>query len=160
MNDADAVADYAKQQSDIETCIALLHQYKKTHSSSMAISLAAGVILLVAGIAALLSLYWYLALVLLIVLGLVETYYALRIGFDIRLLQQLSACKRDHETAMKRLDDSLLTLSLIAPATSGRQLQQRLLACLRMFKIQNGIVLAQWGMLLIAPGIYFLINGS
>ena len=155
--------DYPQAIDSLQTCIALLEHYKKAHYLSLALSLCASVVLLVAGLSQILSLYWFLTLSSVIVLGVLEIFFAIRVGFDINLLRyllkNLQKDNRELDASLLALDNSLIRLNLLPSIKAGRSLDERLLGCLKLFKWQTLVSISQLAWVMIATCLYVLIWG-
>lgn len=121
----------------INTTIALLGQHIKLQLLSVSTTLIA--LLLLLGLASTnnLSRYWLIALLLITLLGLLQSFYAIRVGFDLKLLKQLREHPVDLDSAINDLDDSLKRLRLIPKNKPSRSIEERLLACVGLFKLQT-----------------------
>jgi len=119
---------------------ALLEQHSKIHLLSVATTAAAIVMLLAS---ALLSpspsFLWLLAATSVIATGLAETWFAVRVGFDRRLLQSIAA---DPEQ-LQRWDQALLALKLLPESKAGRDPDERLRGCIRLLKRQAELLIVQ-----------------
>jgi hypothetical protein len=121
---------------DIATTIALLTQHNKVHSLSIAVTVSVMLTMLLLTVLDAMILVNLLGFSLVMVLGVVETVYALRVGFDIGLLRQLQEQGGDIQLGLTRLDETLLMLRLIPAKQVGRDLEVRLQGCLRLLKRQ------------------------
>jgi len=145
----------------ISSTIALLRQYRLLHGFSVMITLSAIVVLLFMALGHELSRYGIGVVVLVIVAGVVEIFLALRVAFDIELLNGLRHTQEEGEggQALARLDQSLLRLNLIANDKSGRDLDSRLAGCFRLFRRQALCCGIQVFILLLAALLQLLLIG-
>ncbi|VAW63253.1 hypothetical protein MNBD_GAMMA10-1313 [hydrothermal vent metagenome] len=124
----------------IESCIALLEQHNKIHLLSIVATIFALLMLLLKSVLVEISFAGLFVLLLVVIMGLVEVVFAVRVGFDSQLLKNL--CKNNAHTReiasakLGVLDDSLVQLALIKSNKTARALNERLLACIRLFKQQ------------------------
>ena len=132
-----------KQLDTVRCCIALIEQHHKPHLLSTGITFVAVSIMLYMAIVNSLSPYWLVTLVGIVILGLLEIKYAVRIGFDILLLRQLSNQTGNIDAGLNGIDHALMKLQLIPTDKSGKPLDTRLEGCLRLFKVQTGLCVVQ-----------------
>lgn len=124
------------EQIKIVACAALLEQANKIHYCSLSISLASVFALLILVISWTQNDILLLGLLLLIVLGLLETYMAIRTGFDARLLNALAKDDSELESQLQNMDQALIQLKLMPEQKAGRNLDLRLLSCMKLFRMQ------------------------
>lgn len=146
-----------QQQSKlmIDTCLALLVQHKTIHAVSVVMTLIAVLLLLVFVLFNTQAYLWFAMLAAVLVLGIAQIYYAIRIGFDVLLLQQLVAATQPISMGLALLDNALRQLGLLAPAKAGREIEQRIAGSLRLFKIQTLLCLMQF--IIIVSGVFLLL---
>ncbi len=124
----------------LSSCIALLEQHKKIHGLSLPVTVVAVAILLAPlALSTSPSLLWLGITTTIILLGLAEIWFALRIGFDQQLLASISADPSD----LQRLDQALIQLKLMPSSKAGRGLEERLQGCLRLLTWQGRVVVGQ-----------------
>lgn len=128
--------------TNIHVCVALLTQHKKIHQMSFSMTLlsAAAVIFFFGQRTS--DMWVLLPLILLLVLGTIEIFIAIRIGFDQRLLELLSPhgdadSKIGIDKALTVLDDALIELGLISAGQPERLLSNRLQGCMTLLKQQS-----------------------
>jgi len=143
----------------IATTLALLENYKIGHVFSLLLSVSTLLLLVIAAIFHWLDGYWFSALCLLILFGLLQMLYAFRIGLDIKFLKSLLISDQEMEDALAALDQSLMSLKLLPSDKAGRPLAQRLQGCMRLFKFQIAFTLAQVSVLPFAVGFKLMIGG-
>ena len=128
---------------NINSCIALLAQHKKIHNLSLFLTIGAIVAMMFFMSSKLFSFLWFWPLLIIIIIGVFELIFAMRIGFDQALLNSLAKelyQKNDTITEqLHLLDNALIQLKLI-PLTmqskTSRTLNERLLGCIHLFKKQ------------------------
>jgi len=152
-------ANYS-QRVMIASCIGLLEQYKTAANLSLIVSGSAIILLLLGGVVKLIDSYWFFALSAVIALGVAQTIYAIRVGFDIKLLEQVMRFEGDTDSALSAMDQSLIRLGLIVSAKAGRPLAQRLLSCVGLFKRQLGLCMAQLAVVLLCAAVQLLLFGT
>jgi len=128
-------------------CADLLAQGSKVHYLSVTMSGVAALALMLMSNMVLITAMLLMAV---IVLGLLELMYAIRVGFDSALLRRL-ANKQLGST--KELDDTLIELKLIPSKKRGRELNDRLQGCMALFKTQVIFCLLQALVLLSIAGL-------
>jgi hypothetical protein len=87
------------------------------------------------------------ALGLVLLIGVAETYLAIRVGFDAALFRRVA--DRADAFNLDRLDAALLRLRLIPPAKAGRPIDRRIVGARRLLHWQ-GLMLALQAALLVA----------
>jgi len=143
-----------KEINLLSSCMALIEQHKKPHLLCWSITLIASALLLYFSILSTLSLFWIIALSVIIIIGWLETFYVMRIGFDLNLLNKLSLLDKlpghpdNMDSRLAALDQALMTLNLLPSAKESRSLEARLQGCMRLFKIQTALCIIQMTMLL------------
>ncbi len=124
----------------ITSCAALLEQHTKIHVFSVAMTVVAGAMLLVSiGFSASVSSLWLGTAAFIVLLGLAETWFAIRVGFDRRLLSAIASGPED----LQRWDQALTELKLMPKSKTGRGLSERLHGCIRLLKMQAVLLVAQ-----------------
>lgn len=119
---------------------ALLEQHTKIHLLSVATTASAVTILLAPLLfSASPTSLWLLTAIAVIATGLAETWFALRVGFDRRLLQSIAA---DPEK-LQHWDRALVGLKLLPESKAGREPDERLRGCIRLLKRQAELLVAQ-----------------
>ncbi len=133
-NDRDTIS------ASIISCAALLEQHTKIHGLSVATTVAT-VALLLASVLFSLSppSLWLGVMASLVLLGLAETWIAIRIGFDQTLLLSITSAPED----LQKLDQALTQLKLMPASKAGRGLYERLHGCIRLLKWQGALLIAQ-----------------
>jgi len=137
------MSDNMNDINALTSCIALVEQHSKPHVLSKGITLIAVALLLYWGIMNTLALFGLLALVGIVVLGIIEMVYAIRIGFDLSLLRKLAGKPGEIGSGLTAIDRALTQLHLLPSDKTGRSLDVRLQGCLRLFKIQIGVCVLQ-----------------
>lgn len=143
MNNRDEISNPGHDSAMVAYAVALLEQHEKIHRLSLALTLLAAIVFVVAVKGDFLSFGWAIALIAIFIMGGLELFYAIRVGFDLGILRRLEQCKDEMPTALSLLDKALVRLNLINVEKSGRKLDQRLGACIRLFKIQLGLGIGQ-----------------
>ncbi len=121
---------------------ALLAQGRTIHLAAIGLSAAAGVALAVfvlndeGGLAAIAT--WV------VLLGLAETWFAIRTGFDAALFRRLSRMPPGDES-LASLDAALTALTLVPEDKTGREPQARLSGAFRLMKMQGFLLIVQAG---------------
>jgi len=133
---------------------ALLEQHTKIHLLSVATT-AAAIVMLMASVlfSAPPSSLWLLTAIAVIAAGLAETWLALRVGFDRRLLQSIAA---DPEKLLQ-WDRALLGLKLLPESRAGRDPDMRLQGCIRLLKRQALLLIAQLAVAIIGAVLMWLV---
>jgi hypothetical protein len=90
-------------------------------------------------------------LALVAILGLVELYLAIRIGFDAALFHRLAAVPEGFDCA--RLDRTLIRLGLTPEARAGRPIIERISGARRLLMWQGLILAAQVLLILVGAGL-------
>lgn len=80
-------------------------------------------------------------LALVVVLGLAQAFYALRVGFDARLFEALGSGMP--AATLDRLDAALIGLGLLPQAKAGRALEPRLAGAMRLMRWQAACLIGQ-----------------
>ena len=80
-------------------------------------------------------------LLLVALAGLVETYLALRTGFDAALFHRLAGDDKRSALDLRKLDTALIKLGLVAEAKAGREVEPRVFGARRLLTLQ-GLALA------------------
>jgi hypothetical protein len=101
----------------------------------------AALIGLVAGLGVQLGALLTVALLLVASAGLIETYLALRTGFDAALFHRLASDDSQNALDLGKLDAALLELGLLSKAKAGREVEPRVLGARRLLTLQ-GLALA------------------
>jgi hypothetical protein len=101
----------------------------------------AALIGLVAGLGIELGALLTVALLLVAMAGLIETYLALRTGFDAALFHRLAGDDRQNALDLGKLDAALLELGLLPKAKAGREVEPRVLGARKLLTLQ-GLALA------------------
>ncbi|MCW8928764.1 MAG: hypothetical protein OQL19_00830 [Gammaproteobacteria bacterium] len=127
----------------ITTCLSILKQYKKIHHLSLLITIILFMLLMIFAIMEQLILFWSLLLSSIVVLGLIETFYAIRLDVDLSLLDTLNMSDKPIEKSLASLDQSLLDLHLVSENKAGRSLDKRIQGCFKLFYKQIGLCLLQ-----------------
>ena len=142
----------------LNVCIYLLTQHMKIHVLSLGTTLAAVLVLLIQSVSGELSPYWLVTLAGIIIAGLLEHVYAVRVGLDVLLLKHLQQEGLDIDTVIADIDASLVALRLRRSARFDTGLAQRLPGCLGLLKIQAGLTFLQFVMMFAA--VAFLASGN
>jgi hypothetical protein len=125
----------------------LLAQGRALHATSVGLSMAATVVLLVSLWAshdsASLERLAVGAATLVVVLGLVETWLAVCVGFDAQLLHALAGDAASGSLDLPAFDRSMGALGLMPPAKAGRPLAPRLAGARRLLVLQESALAAQ-----------------
>ncbi len=140
----------------ITSCVSLLEQSSKFHFLSIGLTMSASIILLAASVFSQLSNTWFIILFLVILLGAIEVFYAIRVGFDKRLLALLVIDGVETDTLLTRLDEALTALKLLPKDKAGRDISKRLLGCIKLFKLQLGLCYLQLLVVVAAAVFAFL----
>lgn len=130
----------------------LLDQHKKIHSLSVGLTVSAILITVMLTALSQSTVLLWVPAGLSIVLGLIETLLAIRVGFDSNLFRTLGKPHLNTQEELKALDEALIALSMITADKAGRDLQARLQGCMRLFKKQAlACALQLFALLLILP---------
>lgn len=120
----------------------LLEQGKRIDRISRAVTLiAVAGMLLVASLPALSARGAAAAMVLVVLLGLGQAYYALRVDFDARLFAALG--NGSTPGTLDRLDVALIGLGLLPQAKASRALEPRLAGATRLIRWQAALLVGQ-----------------
>ena len=90
-------------------------------------------------------------LVLVVLLGLVQLYFAIRVGFDAALFHRLAAAPEGFDRA--RLDRALLRLGLMPEAKAGRPIVECIAGARRLLAWQGMTLAAQVLLVLVGAGL-------
>lgn len=90
----------------------------------------------------------------LVVLGLVEKYYAMRVALDADLFHTVGRDARPLSDTTQALDQALITLGLQPPGKAGRPWAVRSQGALRLLRWQLALVVVQL-LVLLAPLLVF-----
>ncbi len=120
----------------------LLEQGKRIDRISRAVTLiAVAGMLLVASLPALSARGAAAPLALVVLLGLGQAFYALRVDFDARLFAALGSGSPPE--TLGRLDVALIGLGLLPQAKAGRALEPRLAGAMRLMRWQAALLAGQ-----------------
>ncbi|VAW74263.1 hypothetical protein MNBD_GAMMA12-3510 [hydrothermal vent metagenome] len=127
----------------LELCVSFLTQHSKINHLSQMLTTLAVLLLVVLTAIDQQSILLVMGLFVVILLGMYETMLAIRVGFDEKILKQLSLKENVSEQDLESLDNALLSLGLITKRLhklndkpKDRDLNTRLLACMKLFKSQ------------------------
>lgn len=120
----------------LRTLAALLHRGQALDRLSLGLTLLALALGLALPWLAPLSLPLHALLLGLVLLGLAQQYWALRVAFDADLLTQLANAPGSLEQRTLDLDRALVELGLLPSARAGRPWAQRTQGTLRLLRIQ------------------------
>ncbi|HEY5601515.1 MAG TPA: hypothetical protein VIM41_00240 [Gammaproteobacteria bacterium] len=138
----------------IQTCVSLLEQHRHLHLLSCGTSVASMLALLMMLITSTDTLVWLMVLAVVILLGVYETFLAVRIGFDTDLLHRLASHGSVTDKELRALDEALSYFKLRPESKAGRPLEKRLAGSLALFKQQAWVCGFQLIPLLCAAGIH------
>ena len=122
------------EQQMVSVCVDLLEQNSKVHILSMMTTVVAVVVVMVFGYTYVNSLSLLMLALAIILLGVVETVMVVRVSFDAALLRHLTDA--DINSGLTQLDEALVKLKLMPQHKTGRELDVRLQACIKLFKTQ------------------------
>ncbi len=134
----------------INCCADLLEQHRKIHFVSAGLTLSVSVLVLTLAALSLLSPMLLISMFVIIILGILETIYAVRVGFDARLLGKLSESSDQLEDQLDVLDTALKHLRLLPAEKPRANLDERLLGCIGLFRVQSIMSSLQFLSLLLA----------
>lgn len=134
----------------VSTAVSLLEQHVKIHRLSSVVTISLILLLIYFSMIQNLSLYWLYSLTLVIILGVMEIYYAMRLAFDISLLDKLQTAQSNLRDDLSELDQALITLKLLPAAKSGRDINDRITGCFRLFKTQIALCVLQFMIVLVS----------
>jgi hypothetical protein len=120
----------------LEAASALLGQGRIIDRLSRLLTVAALSLLVGGGALAILSPALATTLTLAVLAGIVQTYFAIRVGFDAALFDRLR-----QTMDLAALDAALVQLGLLPAAKAGRPLDQRVAGAQRLF-FRQGVALA------------------
>lgn len=144
--------------NSLTSCIALMEQHRKIHILSVCLTLTTTLLLLYLMNINILAQFWLIAMVGVIILGLLEMVYAVRIGFDLFLLRQLANHEGTIESGLTIIDNSLTKLHLMPAKKVGRSLNARLRGCVRLFRIQVLLCALQL-VVVVGATVFYLLLG-
>jgi len=130
--------------SEIRVSILVLKQHKKVHQLSLFLTFSTTLFLFIDFFMAVMPLFFLICMLSIIILGLLETAAAMRVALDHDLLQSMAKNKGNKHDAFKSLDDSLMKLKLCTSTEVDRDLNERLLASVRLFKQQISYCVLQY----------------
>lgn len=125
-------------QALLATASALLSQGRIIDRLSRLLTLASLGLLVGAAALVILSTKLAIALTLAVLAGVVQTYFAIRVGFDAALFDRL---RQSAAVDLATLDAALVQLGLLPTSKTGRPLDQRIAGAQRLF-YRQGIALA------------------
>lgn len=137
----------------IDVCIGALSEYSPPHVFASVLTVSSVLLLslnLVVNIYT--GLVPVIALLLVILLGIIEMLYAMRVRFDIKLLQKLTHYDDIHR-AVQEIDLALFYLKLIKSAENPATIQQRVAGCMALLRRQILLCLGQLAVILTAVAI-------
>ncbi len=121
---------------------ALLAQGSSIHLFSCAMSIAAMLLFFASasfrGIG-----YGNILVLAMLLLGVVETVMAFRVGFDARLFGDIAQGTRDRAEELDAMDETLWHLGLLPMKKAGRSFAARRKGAVRLLKVQAGCALGQ-----------------
>ena len=117
------------EQKTLATMSALLEQGRNIDRLSCSMILGALVALTGIVIFGAAELVLGLMLALSILVGVINLYFSVRVGFDAVIFRQLATAK----DGVQGLDDALENLGLLSPKKAGRPLQARIAGARRLF---------------------------
>ncbi|HLD69092.1 MAG TPA: hypothetical protein VJA19_24030 [Pseudomonas sp.] len=120
----------------LRTLAALLHRGQALDRLSLGLTMLALTLGLALPWLAPVSLPLCALLLGLVLLGLAQQYWALRVAFDADLLTQLASAPGSLEQRTLDLDRALVELGLLPSARAGRPWAQRTQGALRLLRIQ------------------------
>ena len=97
-------------------------------------------------------------LALVVLLGLVELYLAIRVGFDAALFHRLAAAPEGFDCA--RLDRALSRLGLMPEAKTGRPIVERIAGARRLLAWQGMTLVAQVLLVLVGAALSAALGRS
>ncbi len=136
----------------LKLCTGFLSQHVKINRFSQILTSLAVFVLVILSATNKLSIALILVLIVVILLGIYETVLAIRVGFDVEILKQLSTKEQISTEDLESLDRALVDLGLIKksdPNPITRDLDSRLQACMKLFKNQTLVLILQLMILLI-----------
>ena len=89
------------------------------------------------------------------VIGALETYAAIRVGFDIALLKRIQQLDKAPEDTLSQIDNSLIALGFVKPGSAVRDVESRIRGCLRLFRYQALFCIGN--MLIIPVGLIWIL---
>ncbi len=125
------------ETASINTCVALLNQHHKIHHLTLCITVT--IIAFMLFMNARLETSIAIMSIIAIILGVLETVIAIRVGFDQKLLENLakdSLSKTEIPDHLEAMDNALTRLKIMPAGKSGRSLPPRLLGCIQLLKKQ------------------------
>lgn len=147
----------------VSTCRDLLAQHRSLHLLSCCFTTAATLALFFTLNMQVYPAYVSVLLIILILLGVVETFLAVRVGFDRALLSQLVTKQEITENDLASLDEALVHTNLKSNPEKGRPLEARLDGSLRLFRQQAWFCGTQVALILAMAGFHcvkLLITGT
>lgn len=145
----------ASERELLATTAALLDQGRRIDRLSRAMSVTALVSLLALGVTGAGSAASVAMLVVSVVIGVIELFFAMRVGFDAALFHRLAAATGAPDIV--NLDGALATLGLASPERAGRSIEQRTVGACRLLYRQGALAVLQLVVLLAAALLLALI---
>jgi len=149
----------AAEQDLAAAAVALLDQGQRADRLSRPITAASALVLLLLpaflGPPPVLS---TTILALVVLLGLIELYLAIRVGFDAALFRRLAAAPEEFDRA--RLDRALSRLGLMPEAKTGRPIIERIAGARRLLAWQGMTLVAQILLALFGAGFSAALGRS
>jgi hypothetical protein len=85
--------------------------------------------------------------------GLLETYLAMRTGFNAKLFRRLAEGNESGTAHVGRIDAALIELGLLAKSKAGRTIEQRALGARRLLVLQGCALVLQIAVVLLATAL-------
>lgn len=142
----------------LRTLSALLHRGQALDRLSRGLTLLALALGLTLPWLAPLGLPFHALLLGLVLLGLAQQYWALRVAFDADLLTQLASAPGSLEQRTLELDRALVELGLLPATRAGRPWAQRTQGALRLLRIQALLCALQLLLALVGLSIAFFLE--
>ena len=141
-------------RTTIDACAALLEQGRTLDALSRLLTLFAVALLFAGALELVAKAPAILIGLVVIILGVAEAWFALRVGFDAALLRDVA-----NRTQFAALDTAMVRLDLIAPEKAGRPLEERLQGAMRLMRLQGLCLGGQILLLIVGALIIAILQG-
>lgn len=137
------------ERIQVGICVDLLAQHNKIHYLSLVATLGIILTALIMAVFSSATIVLLLVALLGMLFGVLETWLAVRVGFDEALLRRWSLQLSAQAWNLESMDQALMALKLMPTHKAGRDLDSRLQACIGLLHRQSWYCAAQYLALLV-----------